>query len=357
MPALVLLSRLGLALQTRNDSRGRQTSSTHAHQREYVRQVAISLAVLVIPAALAMHRVIGELEAERFVRWTQSALGDAAWRRVLESKASPELVTHSGPGDSQSILLDTCTERYGSKDAAVIPSPEPGTVVDRVLHALRRDFHPEDNLGTRMHGWGHHAAGDTNWWTARTAGSQDLLKRHWHPNGEAGTLEIPSRALTFPGWSGMDGWILVNLAGVIFGLRATWLSTSFIATRMLLLRFVPPQTVPLPSLLTVVATAVPDATPLSESIRSFAVSERHRVPWLGGTDLGPAEDAGATHWSGLRTLLVVGALAIMVFLMIPQPDTWQRTTGDVAGLPAGFKHVGDFLGTIRKEATDSGSDR
>lgn len=54
---------------------------------------------------------------------------------------------------------------------------------------------------------------------------------------------------------------------------------------------------------------------------------------------------------------MVGALAIMVFLMIPQPDTWQRTTGDVAGLPAGFKHVGDFLGTIRKEATDSGSDR
>lgn len=505
-PVLVLLSCLWFARQTRNDPQGRRTLSSRAHQREYVQCLAISLAVLVIPAALAMHRVIGELEAERFIRWTQSTLGDSAWSRVLESKAPPEAVTRFGPGDYQSIFLDTRMTWQGSHEATNSATSEPGTVFDRILHALRRDFRTEDNLGVLMHGWGQHAAGDTNWWTAREPGSQELLERHWHPNGIAGTLRISSRALTFPGWGALDGWVLVSLAGVFLGLLAAWLSASFIATRMLLLRFVPPEKAPLPSLLTVVAVEALEKSDSTESIRVFAASERHRVLWVDGKDAGPSEvppgttlvwdrrqehgaappnlvarwihaaadrdcqvvvlvsspedasavrpaealhagtwnfpqdadatdsvltglgreyeirwnrctpgeqrvlwevartgfedganrslpgllnsgwlridpklrvaggawrrflrvlplaplpteDAGATHWSGIRTLLVVGALAVMAFLMITQPDTWQRTTGVVAGLLAGFKLMGDFLGTIRKEATDTVADR
>ncbi|MBL9176223.1 MAG: cache domain-containing protein [Verrucomicrobiales bacterium] len=505
-PALVLVSCLRFARQTRLDPRGRRTLSSRAHQREYVRCLAISLAVLVIPAALAMHRVLGELESERFVRWTQSALGDSAWARILESKAPPESVSHSGPGDYQSVFLDTRMEWQGPREAEGLPWIKSGTVFDQILHALRRDFSSGDNLGTRMHGWGSFAAGDTNWWTARPPGFQELVERHWHPTASAGTLKISSRALTFPGWGGQDGWVLISLAGVVLGLLAAWLSARFIATRMLLLRFMSPGSVPLPSLVTAVADTASDTTPASETIRVFAASERHRVLWVGGKDPGPPEippgstlvwdrreergaaspelsarwihaaedldcqvvvlvssaadadavrptaaihagiwslpahvdatgsvliglgreyegrwnrstpgeqrvlwevartgfedganrslpgllqtgwlrldpklgvsggawrrflrvstlvpassaDANTTEWSGLRTLLVVGALAIMAFLMITQPDTWQRTTGVVAGLLAGFKLMGDFLGTIRKEAADTGSDR
>lgn len=70
----------------------------------------------------------------------------------------------------------------------------------------------------------------------------------------------------------------------------------------------------------------------------------------------PTEYARATHGSDLRTLLVVGALAITAFLIITQLDTRQRAKGVAAGLLAGFKLTGDFPGTIRKEATDTGSD-
>jgi hypothetical protein len=66
----------------------------------------------------------------------------------------------------------------------------------------------------------------------------------------------------------------------------------------------------------------------------------------------PSAEGGSSdsQWKWIRTLLVVAALGIMAFLMLTQPDTWQRTTGVIAGLLAGIKLMGDFLGTVRKEA-------
>jgi hypothetical protein len=61
-----------------------------------------------------------------------------------------------------------------------------------------------------------------------------------------------------------------------------------------------------------------------------------------------ADDA-RNSWPMIRSLLVVVALAVMAFLMLTQPDTWQRTTGVVAGLLAGFKLMGDLIGAFREK--------
>ena len=81
------------------------------------------------------------------------------------------------------------------------------------------------------------------------------------------------------------------------------------------------------------------------SIRNFASPAAYWRQFLRGLPWHRSPPRMQARPTGRASgLLVVGALAVMAFLMITQPDTWQRTTGVVAGLLAGFKLMGDFLG-------------
>ncbi len=505
-PLWVLVSCRQLGRRSRQTA-GRQTLSTRTDQRRYVSWLATTLVVLVIPSALAVHRVIAEIEAERFIRWTQGRLAEA-----LE----PRLAGHTNPvmfldafrtGNYGPVFLDTQFRWRPSTEADPAGTVDRNSLFDRAVHTLRYDFQDPEDIGVKMHGWGAHAAADGHWWSRRQDDRSELYRRVWHPTAGAGVLALSSRSFTFPTIGGTAGWVCISLLGGLLGLLAAWLAASFIASRVLLLRHVILDATPLPSLLVAVCESPEAGTSDEESTdspstRSFVLSELRRLHRLclplngpGVTDPGaieildwrgrmdapdddtleqlvrsavegnrqvvvlvssdallapfacrgailaastwrlprqgdisealltalqteyerrwktcsakerrvlwevartgyedaenpavtgllqrgllrldpnlrlpgrswrrfilrvapleppPEAEASESSWPVVRTLLIVAGLGIMAFLMLTQPETWQRTTGVLAGLLAGFKLMGDFFGAVRKEAT------
>lgn len=506
-PAWVIASCIRLAALTHRRPEGRKTLVTRSHQRDYVSWLAITLATLVIPGALALHRVIAEIEAERFVRWTQAGLGDALWASATNESDPTELVKTPRLGDYRSVFQDTQCSWSSSEDAVPGDRRASDSFFGPLVHAMRKDFKDPDDAGVKMHGWGHDDAADHSWWSSSSGDRLEFFSRRWHPKAGLATLKVSSETLTFPTLDGSDHWVVVSLLGILLGLLAVWLAATFIASRVLLLRHAVTGGAPLPSFL--VAVAEPPLTevqsePLAstQALRSFVASQKSRTRWrshsspdpepsipgsiqiwdhrehreppdretlarwlefatdddgqvvvlvssadaarslrqhhamlagtwilpeqgdITGTVLGalareyerrwnvcsPEErrvlwkvartgfedaanpviagllengllrldpklripgaswrafilatalvdplpdnsDLAPSGWPVIRTMLVVAALGIMAFLMLTQPDTWQRTTGVIAGLLAGFKLMGDFLGAVRKEST------
>ena len=506
-PGCAALSCVWLWRRTRQRPDGEQTLVTGPEQRAYIAWLATALAALVLPSALTVHRVIAEIESERFVRWTAAALSDALKVRVQNATDPQSIGPTQGPGLYPSVFQDTSFRWTQTPPSPWIPDAD--SFFLPLLQSVRRDFQNPSMAGARIHDWGGGAADDGSWSSARIGDRLEFHRRVWHATGGAGTLIINSALLTFPTLNRDSPWVIVTLLGILLGVLATWFAAQFIATRVLLLRLAPDDSTPLPSLLVACCEPPIDGwfasrTHSHEGIRTFLRNEESRLCWHAdphagvgptpresvqvwdwrgqtgvpgpeliahwhrlagsgdcqviilthaanaaqtGSSMGRAsrchwtlpaggnitravlaaltdeyerrwgsctaaeqralwevartgfEDAAnpaVAHllrsgwlrldpklrvpgggwrrfilaaaslqpppattdvpdnsWRVIRTLLVVAALGIMAFLMLTQPDTWQRTTGVIAGLLAGFKLMGDFLGTFRKEATGS----
>jgi hypothetical protein len=506
-PLAAAVSCLLLRWATDRSPSGRNTLVSAADQRLYVSWLATTLVVLVIPSSLLVHRVIAEIESERFVRWTNSGLSDALRARLLEQVEPNQFLEGTRAGQYPSVFQDSEWSWIPDSGTPAHPAPDPDTRFHSLLQILRGSIVDPDQPGSRMHGWGVPMAADGSWWSTRIGDHLVFEHRLWHPDAGAGTTRISSRLLTFPSLGQADRWGAFSLLGILLGLLAAWIAAHFIAVRVLLLRQTADDAAPLPSLVAL-QTQPPSAglptevTAEEESVSRLVHRESARTHWNDGTapivgpvprgsilildwrqrtdspshetvqhwirqatendcqvillstaptviqslrqrgativvagtpvppgkqaldkvldllaaeyerrwtvctpaerralqemastgfedannpavasllhrgwlrldpnlripggswrrhvlSLPPVETPSAeggssdSQWKWIRTLLVVAALGIMAFLMLTQPDTWQRTTGVIAGLLAGIKLMGDFLGTVRKEA-------
>lgn len=513
-PASVAIAAIWLMARVRRLAEGAGTLSAPPEQRWYVVWLAVSLAVAVMPGALAVHRVIAELEADRFMRWNQATLAASATRELLQQPDPRTAAASGSTGDYRGVFQRTETAWVPGRNATADAAPSEARFRGW-LHAIRQDFDDPENVGVRMHGWGGTRAHDGSWWSLSTGDQVRFFQQVRHPSGGTGALQVTSRRMTFPGWGGGDFWFLFGVLGIALGLGSAAVAAWFIASRVLLLRHGVPESTRSPGALVVLAAPSEPGrdsgacAELSDPVRHFIAHQSTRLRWrhglptpvdrpalrtlevwdlrsrvelpeesvlrrwlrfaaaadcqvvilgatpeavrsLAGLAGGEAALAGTWHlpagdgaageivrclaadfqqrWAGctaaerhvlrsvaqtgfedavhpalpgllrngllrldpklrtpsaawrrflldcasedpvvasasddrsswplIRGALVVAILAVMAFLMITQPDTWQRTTGVMAGLLAGLKLLGDFLGTLRKEA--GGTDR
>lgn len=273
-PLSAAVSCLFLRWATDRSPSGRNTLVTAADQRLYVSWLATTLVVLVIPSSLLVHRVIAEIESERFVRWTNSGLSDALRARLLEQAEPNQFFEGTRAGQYPSVFQDS--EWFWIPDSGnpAQSTPDSDAHFHSLLQVLRGSVTDPDQPGSRMHGWGVPRAADGSWWSTRRGDHLIFERRLWHPDAGAGTARISSRLLTFPSLGHADRWGAVSLLGILLGLLAAWIAAHFIAVRVLLLRQTADDHAPLTSLLAL------QTPPLSSGLPAEVSTDGDSVPLL-----------------------------------------------------------------------------